>query len=123
MRYLRNISRLKQSNFLQLVKENQSMSLPKVLIIGQPFNNDTGGGITLSNLFSGWDKDKIAVVCSPYLLQDNIDTNICDTYYQLGQKEGRRIFPFNLFNRKYYSGVIKFTNEKKSTAVLKKSPF
>jgi hypothetical protein len=37
------------------------MPLPKVLIIGQPFNNDTGGGITLSNLFSGWDKDKIAV--------------------------------------------------------------
>lgn len=98
------------------------MPLPKVLIIGQPFNNDTGGGITLSNLFSGWDKDKIAVACSPYLLQDNIDTNICDTYYQLGQKEGRRVFPFNLFNRNYYSGVIKFTNEKKSTSVLKKSP-
>lgn len=98
------------------------MPLPKVLIIGQPFNNDTGGGITLSNLFSGWDKDKIAVVCSPYLLQDNIDTNICDTYYQLGQKEGKWVFPFNLFNRKYYSGIIKFTNEKKSSVVLKKSP-
>ena len=99
------------------------MPLPKVLIIGQPFNNDTGGGITLSNLFSGWDKDKIAVACSPYILQDNIDTEICDTYYQLGRKEGKWRFPFNLFNRKYSSGIIKFTKEKKSSAVLKKKPF
>jgi glycosyltransferase involved in cell wall biosynthesis len=98
------------------------MPLPKVLIIGQPFNNDTGGGITLSNLFSGWDKNRIAVACSPYLLQDNIDSDICDTYYQLGQKEGKWVFPFNLFNRKYYSGIIKFSKEKKSTSVLKKSP-
>ena len=44
------------------------MILPKVLIIGQPFNNDTGGGITLTNLFNGWDRDKLAVACSGYLL-------------------------------------------------------
>jgi hypothetical protein len=43
--------------------------------------------------FSGWDRDKIAVACSPYILQDNIDTEICDTYYQLGRKEGKWRFP------------------------------
>lgn len=32
------------------------MSLPKVLIVGQPFNN-TGGGITMTNLFKGWDPE------------------------------------------------------------------
>jgi hypothetical protein len=40
------------------------MYFPKVLIFGQPFNNKHGGGITLSNLFSGWDKDKIAVAAT-----------------------------------------------------------
>ena len=33
------------------------MNFPKVLILNQPFNNVSGGGITLSNLFKGWEKD------------------------------------------------------------------
>ena len=82
------------------------MIFPKVLIIGQPFNNDTGGGITLSNLFNGWDREKIAVACSGYLLLDNIDTEVCNTYYQLGHKEYKWIFPFNYLQRKYYSGLL-----------------
>lgn len=84
------------------------MSIPKVLILNQPFNTDTGGGITLSNLFSGWDRNKLAVACSGYLLQDNIDTRICNTYYQLGEKEHKWIFPFNTFKRKYPSGLVTF---------------
>ncbi|HOY18060.1 MAG TPA: glycosyltransferase [Haliscomenobacter sp.] len=84
------------------------MSLPKVLIINQPFNTDTGGGITLSNLFTGWDKDKLAVACSAYILQDNIDTNICNNYYQLGQDEHKWMVPFNYLKRKYPSGPIEF---------------
>src|ERR1700733_14025134 len=89
--------------------------LPKVLIINQPFNNYTGGGITLSNLFSGWDKDKIAVVCYHYLL-DNVDTSVCDTYYQLGHKEYKLIFPFSFFKRKQYSGMLKFDQESSAPA-------
>jgi glycosyltransferase involved in cell wall biosynthesis len=84
------------------------MTLPKVLIIGQPFNNNTGGGITISNLFSGWDREKIAVTCTAYLLLDNIDTEVCNTYYQLGYKEYKWRFPFNYLQRKYPSGLIKF---------------
>src|SRR5690554_646616 len=80
------------------------MSLPRVLIIGQPFTRDTGGGITLSNLFGGWDRDKIAVACSGYLLND-IDPSICNTYYQLGHKEKKWVFPFNLIRQKYPSGL------------------
>lgn len=82
--------------------------MPKVLILNQPFNTDTGGGITLSNLFTGWDSRKLAVACSGYLLQDNIDTSICNTYYQLGEKEHKWVFPFNLFKRKYPSGLVSF---------------
>ncbi len=97
------------------------MSLPKVLIIGQSFNNDTGGGITLTNLFAGWDRDKLAVACSGYLLLNNIDTSICNTYYQLGHKENKWLFPFNYLKRKYYSGLLKFDDKKIQDFTIAKS--
>ena len=85
------------------------MKDPKVLIINQPFNTNTGGGITLTNLVSGWEKENLAVVCSGYLLSDALDTRICATYYQLGSKERKWVFPLNFFKRKYSSGLVKFT--------------
>ncbi|TVZ27527.1 glycosyltransferase involved in cell wall biosynthesis [Gillisia sp. Hel_I_86] len=87
------------------------MHLPKVLIINQPFNTNTGGGITLSNLFAKWDRDKIAVACSGYLLTEKMDPTLCNNYYQLGSKERKWIFPFNLFSRKYYSGTLNISDE------------
>jgi glycosyltransferase involved in cell wall biosynthesis len=97
------------------------MNFPKVLVISQPFNNDTGGGITLSNLFAGWERDKVAVVCSGYVLQNNIDTSICNTYYQLGEKEQKWIFPFNLVKRKYKSGIVKFDEKRIQNLTFEKS--
>jgi len=97
------------------------MELPKVLIIGQSFNNDTGGGITLSNLFKGWDRDKLAVACSSYLLLDNIDTEVCNTYYQLGHKEHKWSFPFNFLQRKHSSGLIQFSEKKIQNLTIEKS--
>ena len=82
------------------------MSVPKVLIIGQPFNNNFGGGITQANLFSGWDKEKIAVVCTDHMF-NNLNTEICDTYYLLGSEEYKWNFPFNLLQRKVLSGSVK----------------
>jgi glycosyltransferase involved in cell wall biosynthesis len=70
------------------------MNYPKILIIGQYFNLHSGGGITLSNLFSGWDKDKIAVI-SENIFDPNFD--VCEQYYQLGSTETIQKFPFNLF--------------------------
>jgi glycosyltransferase involved in cell wall biosynthesis len=99
------------------------MNLPKVLIIGQPFNNDTGGGITLTNLFKGWDRDKLAVACSGYYLLNNIDTDICNTYYQLGHKENKWCFPFNYLQRKYSSGLLRFDEKKNQNLTIKKSNF
>jgi glycosyltransferase involved in cell wall biosynthesis len=97
------------------------MALPKVLIIGQPFNNDTGGGITLTSLFNGWDRDKLAVACSGYLLLDNIDTKVCNTYYQLGHKEHKWRFPFNYLQRKYSSGLLKFDEKRIQNMTIPKS--
>jgi len=79
----------------------------KVLIFGQPFNDFSGGGITLTNLFKGWPKNKIAVVFFAHGLS-NITTDVCDIYYQLGRDEHKWIFPFNLIQRKFESGLKTF---------------
>jgi len=94
---------------------------PKVLIIGESFTNNLGGGITLSNFFSGWDKDKIAVACSGYHMTSNINISICDTYYQLGIKENTWIFPFSLVKRKYPSGLIKLDESNIQNLTITKS--
>jgi glycosyltransferase involved in cell wall biosynthesis len=83
------------------------MSFPRVLIFGQPFNNFSGGGITLTNLFKGWPKDKIAVTYLGHGLF-NVTTDICNTYHQLGKEEHKWKFPFNLIQRKFPSGLKSF---------------
>ena len=92
------------------------MPLPKTLIIGQPFNNDFGGGITQANLFGGWDKDKIAVVSTDHMF-NNLNPEICDTYYILGREEYKWMFPFNLLQRNVPSGqrIVKPGNNKPAT--------
>jgi glycosyltransferase involved in cell wall biosynthesis len=82
------------------------MSLPKVLIFGQVFNQNSGGGVTLSNLFKGWDKDKIAVASIGQTLND-VESNVCDSYYLLGDEEYKFIYPFNKLQRSFPSGFIK----------------
>jgi len=84
------------------------MSLPKVLILNQPFNTNSGGGVTLTNLFSGWDKDKLAVICSGRLLDTTPKLDLCDEYYQIGEQEHKWLFPFSLIKRKYPSGLVQF---------------
>lgn len=81
-------------------------NLPRVLIFGQPFNSKSGGGITLTNLFRGWDKDKIAVAATGHMMY-NFTTDVCDTYYQLGSDEFIWRFPFNYIQRKFKSGIVK----------------
>lgn len=88
------------------------MTSPKVLVVGQPFTRHTGGGITLSNLFSGWDSEKLAVVCVDNLFEGNIDTSVTDNYYRLGEKEHKWAFPLSLIKKKYPSGPVTFEAKK-----------
>lgn len=88
------------------------MNLPKIVILTQPFNQYTGGGITLSNLFRSWPQDKLAVLCRGHMIDSKTQTDICNTYYQLGHKEHKLKFPFSRFTRKYYSGVLNFKEQK-----------
>lgn len=98
------------------------MYFPKVLILNQPFNNVSGGGITLSNLFKGWEKDHLAVICLGTLLNEKTRLDTCDQYYQLGEKEHIWKFPLSLMKRKYPSGTIKIDRKKKNVKTIKKSP-
>jgi glycosyltransferase involved in cell wall biosynthesis len=91
-----------------MIEDNRQ--LPRVLILNQPFNRETGGGITLTNLFSAWRREDLAVACTGELKL--VDTSVCNTYYRLGEQEHRWLFPFNLFQRKYTSGPIVFDENK-----------
>jgi hypothetical protein len=44
--------------------------------------------------FSGWDKDRIAVACSPYILQDNIDTGDLRYLLPVGSQRRQMAFSF-----------------------------
>jgi glycosyltransferase involved in cell wall biosynthesis len=92
-----------------------TVKYPKVLIVGQPFNNDTGGGITLSNLFKGWPKEDIAVLFAPWE-GVSVSTDHCLKYYQIGQNEHKWKFPFRDFKQPFpASGLIDFNNSSHQT--------
>ncbi|MCU0473445.1 MAG: hypothetical protein MUC93_08785 [Bacteroidales bacterium] len=80
---------------------------PKVLIIGEPFNNIQGGGITMKNLFQNWPIEKIALA-SDVNLQYNLDTSICKYYFQLGYNGKLHPFPLSLILTKLYCGPISY---------------
>lgn len=79
---------------------------PKVLIIGQYFDVRPGNRVTMTNLFRGWDKEKIACAAEDMAAPD---FNICDKYYQIGDLERRRNFPFNMVpkQKSIKSGLLK----------------
>lgn len=85
------------------------MTFPRVLIIGQILNEKNGSGITLSNLFKGWPKDKIAVATNIYLKSD-MDFSVCEIYYQLGYKNKQHPFPLGILHPKIKCGIIQKKN-------------
>jgi glycosyltransferase involved in cell wall biosynthesis len=87
-----------------------SIKYRKVLIFGQPFNFSSGGGITLSNLFKLWPKENIAVLYAPWG-DDDYTTDICGTYYQIGNEEHSWHFPFNLFKSGFPVSGLKSDKE------------
>lgn len=62
---------------------------PRVLFLTPcAFNGVTGGGVTFSNLFRGWPKDRLACVTSDTV---PVSREVCDRYFQLGAAERRRV--------------------------------
>lgn len=96
---------------------------PKILIIGQSFNKKSGGGVTISNLFKGWPKNRLAVASNTNLYSD-LDTSVCDTYYQLAYNGKLHPFPLNIILPKIKTGILpvnNVTDDNNTTAVPVKS--
>lgn len=93
---------------------NSVIEFPKVLIVGQPFNKKNGGGVTISNLFQGWPKERLAVASSSNLLID-LDTTVCENYYQLAYNGKLHPFPLNIVLPKINCGVIKINESSTSS--------
>lgn len=87
---------------------------PKILIIGQSFNKMTGGGVTMSNLFKGWPKDRVAVASNTNLYS-SLDTSVCDTYYQLGYNGKLHPFPLSIILPKTTCGLLPVKNNNNAT--------
>ena len=77
---------------------------PKVLIIGETFRNNGGGGITLMNLFKNWDINNLAVATEKII--ETTGENICRKFYRLGKLEMQFPFPFNYINKVDESGEM-----------------
>jgi glycosyltransferase involved in cell wall biosynthesis len=64
---------------------------PRVLLVSSSvFNSYSGGGVTLTNLFRGWPRDRIAAVHSEVLAPE---TEVCERYFELGSEEVRLAVP------------------------------
>lgn len=96
-------------------KNGDNNKYPKTLIIGGPFNDKTGGGITMSNLFRGWPKERLAIASNANLLIE-ADSSICDIYFQLGYNSKLHPFPLNIVLPKVYCGPIKLSLSNNSGA-------
>ena len=58
----------------------QKNNYPRVLVLGHQFNDKTGIGITLSNLFYDWPNERIGVMCPKVYTEDNEKSRPCGAY-------------------------------------------
>jgi len=86
---------------------NNKNSYPKVLILGETFRFNGGGGITLINLFKDWNPDNLAVV-TERINETSFNTG-CNKFYRLGHLEIKMPFPFNYINKIQISGDVTIT--------------
>jgi glycosyltransferase involved in cell wall biosynthesis len=87
---------------------------PRVLLLtSSAFNTYSGGGITLSNLFRGWPRDRLAVVHNDPLPPD---TEPCARYYLLREEELGWQWPLRAWARKRSSPPSSGVVEASSTA-------
>jgi len=91
-------------------------SYPKVLIIGETFRLNGGGGITLINLFKNWNTDNLAIVTEK--INETSFESGCKKFYRLGNLEIKMPFPFNLINKIDPSGDISPTEQIRNISIL-----
>ena len=80
------------------------------MISSSAFNDYTGTGVTLSNLFRGWPKGKLAMIYSDSLFEPNI--KICNNNYKHEHHERKILF---------ISSILSVFRKNKKKIVLKKT--
>jgi len=88
----------------------------RILIIGETFRKDSGGGITLINLFHHWSKEQIAVVTDQSRFSS---PEYPVAYYQLGRKEVKNKLQLLFVKNMPYSGIISPTQLNKHPSTSK----
>lgn len=95
----------------------------------ETFHHLSGGGITLTNLFYEWPKEKLLNAADNYILE-KLDTDKCRSYYLFGNKENnyflpwmvRKYIPHPIVNNNSKSGRMNFTEKVSSNNIyIKKS--
>lgn len=77
--------------------EHAGAALPRTLFVTPlAFNTFTGGGVTFSNLFRGWPKDRLFTVHQDTL---PLSRDVCSNYYGLGVDEIRLAGPLEWARR------------------------
>lgn len=92
-------------------------TFPKILILGETFRVNGGGGITLINLFKGWDPKNLAVV-TERIYETSFEVG-CKKFYRLGDLELKMPFPFNHINKIQPSGEVKVLEQEKNQTLTK----
>jgi hypothetical protein len=79
---------------LRMLDMTQPSEFPRVLMLGPAsFNHLTGGGVTFSNLFAGWPKDRLASAHNDVVPTSN---DVCERYFVLGRDEMDLIAPLRM---------------------------
>ena len=76
----------------------------------ETFNKQSGGGITLSNLFKEWDRSYIANATTMHRANVIDIEELKNNYYCLGKDEFKVLFPFSLYFKFKESGKIDIAN-------------
>ncbi len=98
------------------MKQEVKNKLPKILIISETFKSNTGGGITLSNLFKDYPKELLANAIEGYFIKFIESEEICDNFYSLGHKEKKIFKLFSFLFPKYPSGKYYFQKKPKENS-------
>ena len=92
--------------------------IPRVLVVtSNNFNLQSGGGITLTNLFRGWPPDRLANVHEDATAPDH---TVCSNFFRLTRQDVRWAWPLSLLERLERS--ISGTSETDGTNALSVQP-
>jgi len=86
---------------------------PKILILSETFKSNSGGGITLSNLFKDYPKSCLANAADEKELIKVTSNEICNNFYSLGSNEKKVIRLFSFLQKKSYSGKFVYKSQEK----------